>query len=126
MKLSFENVNLFHSFLQVWESIKNGSALEDPQLLNQFSCVCFADLKKYKYNYWFCFPALVSEATVISKNNLGNVLDKKQLSKLQSTKCQGEHARENKSCLLCAKRAYRIIYARPYNVINNVAPDHDL
>ncbi|KAE8539178.1 ubiquitin-like modifier-activating enzyme ATG7 [Cryptococcus gattii VGV] len=32
----------------------------DQPMLNPFLLVTFADLKKYVYNYWFAFPALVS------------------------------------------------------------------
>ncbi|CAH0554782.1 unnamed protein product [Brassicogethes aeneus] len=40
------------------ESIKNGEVIKDPSLLNVFSILCFADLKKYHYYYWFSFPVL--------------------------------------------------------------------
>lgn len=39
-------------------SILSGAALEDPQLLSQFMVLTFADLKKYKFYYWFMFPTL--------------------------------------------------------------------
>lgn len=40
------------------DSILSGAALEDPQLLLQFMVLTFADLKKYKFYYWFMFPTL--------------------------------------------------------------------
>ncbi|XP_062056438.1 ubiquitin-like modifier-activating enzyme ATG7 isoform X1 [Lepus europaeus] len=43
---------------EIWESIKSGAALEDPVLLNKFLLLTFADLKKYHFYYWFCYPAL--------------------------------------------------------------------
>ncbi|XP_069907205.1 ubiquitin-like modifier-activating enzyme ATG7 isoform X4 [Oryctolagus cuniculus] len=43
---------------KIWESIKSGAALEDPVLLNKFLLLTFADLKKYHFYYWFCYPAL--------------------------------------------------------------------
>ncbi|XP_069625868.1 ubiquitin-like modifier-activating enzyme ATG7 isoform X5 [Haliaeetus albicilla] len=43
---------------EIWESIKSGAALENPLLLNRFLLLTFADLKKYHFYYWFCYPAL--------------------------------------------------------------------
>ncbi|KAI9206057.1 uncharacterized protein BJ171DRAFT_580131 [Polychytrium aggregatum] len=44
---------------QIWQDICSGAALDDPSLLSRFLLVTFADLKKYKYFYWFAFPALM-------------------------------------------------------------------
>ncbi|XP_054071989.1 ubiquitin-like modifier-activating enzyme ATG7 isoform X7 [Rissa tridactyla] len=43
---------------EIWEAIKSGAALENPMLLNRFLLLTFADLKKYHFYYWFCYPAL--------------------------------------------------------------------
>uniref|UniRef100_A0A673TBC9 Ubiquitin-like modifier-activating enzyme ATG7 n=2 Tax=Suricata suricatta TaxID=37032 RepID=A0A673TBC9_SURSU len=43
---------------EIWEAIKSGAALKNPVLLNKFLLLTFADLKKYHFYYWFCFPAL--------------------------------------------------------------------
>ncbi|KAM9325430.1 ubiquitin-like modifier-activating enzyme ATG7 [Gastrophryne carolinensis] len=43
---------------EIWDAIKSGKALDDPVLLNKFILLTFADLKKYRFYYWFCFPAL--------------------------------------------------------------------
>ncbi|KAG9483645.1 hypothetical protein GDO78_009523, partial [Eleutherodactylus coqui] len=43
---------------EIWEEIKSGTALENPVVLNKFLLLTFADLKKYQFYYWFCFPAL--------------------------------------------------------------------
>lgn len=43
---------------EIWEAIKSGAALQEPVLLNKFLLLTFADLKKYRFYYWFCFPAL--------------------------------------------------------------------
>lgn len=36
----------------------SGKALDTPELLATFLLLTFADLKKYHYYYWFCFPCL--------------------------------------------------------------------
>ena len=36
----------------------DGSAERDSSLLNSFLLLTYADLKSYRYTYWFCFPAL--------------------------------------------------------------------
>ncbi|XP_066526436.1 ubiquitin-like modifier-activating enzyme ATG7 [Hoplias malabaricus] len=43
---------------EIWNAIKSGFAVEDPAVLNSFLLLTFADLKKYNFYYWFCFPAL--------------------------------------------------------------------
>jgi ubiquitin-like modifier-activating enzyme ATG7 len=41
------------------EDINSGRALNDPSLLSKFSLITFSDLKKYKFFYWFAFPAIL-------------------------------------------------------------------
>jgi ubiquitin-like modifier-activating enzyme ATG7 len=43
---------------QIWDSI---TTKKDTSLLNRFFLITYADLKKYKYYYWFSFPAFVSK-----------------------------------------------------------------
>jgi ubiquitin-like modifier-activating enzyme ATG7 len=47
-------------FDQVADSIYASFDQDEPDL-HQFLLVTFADLKKYVYQYWFAFPALVSK-----------------------------------------------------------------
>lgn len=45
---------------QIW-SAASGSSPSSAATLNPFLLLTFADLKKYKYYYWLCFPALLSK-----------------------------------------------------------------
>ncbi|KAK7203091.1 hypothetical protein BZA70DRAFT_283857 [Myxozyma melibiosi] len=46
---------------KLWSSILNGEVAANPSLLSSFYLLCFSDLKKYKFYYWFAFPALHSD-----------------------------------------------------------------
>lgn len=70
---------------KIWSTFHDGSALTTPTLLNQFYCVCFADLKKYKYSYWFCYPAFVtSTADIVTRATLGESFSTEQKEKIRS------------------------------------------
>ncbi|KAF8636201.1 hypothetical protein AX17_003689 [Amanita inopinata Kibby_2008] len=43
---------------KIWDHILT---TRDTSLLNRFLLITFADLKKYKYYYWFAFPAFVAK-----------------------------------------------------------------
>uniref|UniRef100_A0A3Q2TCY0 Ubiquitin-like modifier-activating enzyme ATG7 n=1 Tax=Fundulus heteroclitus TaxID=8078 RepID=A0A3Q2TCY0_FUNHE len=43
---------------EIWDAIQSGAALKNPSILCRFILLTFADLKKYHFYYWFCFPAL--------------------------------------------------------------------
>jgi ubiquitin-like modifier-activating enzyme ATG7 len=45
--------------LKIWRSITSGEAIKDPSKLSQFLLLSYADLKSYKFIYWFCSPAIV-------------------------------------------------------------------
>ncbi|KAG8714567.1 Autophagy protein 7 [Ceratobasidium sp. 423] len=45
----------------LWAAMHSETALTDLSYLNKFLVLTFADLKKYKFFYWFAFPALVAK-----------------------------------------------------------------
>ncbi|XP_062516954.1 ubiquitin-like modifier-activating enzyme ATG7 isoform X2 [Corticium candelabrum] len=71
---------------RVWESIVSGRAVDNPSLLVQFFLFTFADLKKYYFYYWFAFPALCPEDTVVAEEavSIETCFNSKQMSTLQS------------------------------------------
>lgn len=53
---------------KIWDDILTGKAVEDCSVLSTFLVISFADLKKWTFNYWFAFPALMLDppATVVN------------------------------------------------------------
>eukprot|EP00122_Pirum_gemmata_P018404 Pgem_evm1s17233 len=50
--------------------------MKDPSLLNRFLLLSFSDVKKYKYYYWFNFPALVlPQSQNAEKEPVGTPID---------------------------------------------------
>ncbi|KAF9358927.1 Autophagy protein 7, partial [Mortierella sp. NVP85] len=45
----------------IWDDITSGRAVQDPSSLTKFLVITFADLKKFKFFYWFAFPALLAD-----------------------------------------------------------------
>lgn len=46
--------------MQLWDDFTSGNKPITAQQLNPFIVVTFADLKKYRYYYWFAFPSFVA------------------------------------------------------------------
>lgn len=51
---------------RIFQAISDGRAVKNPQLLNQFLLVTFADIKTHKFYYWFGFPAIVPSSLSFS------------------------------------------------------------
>ncbi|KAJ6147413.1 hypothetical protein N7497_009395 [Penicillium chrysogenum] len=59
---NMDRPHLLHQAGQmIWDAIHDGTILSCPSLLCSFVIVSFADLKKYKFHYWFAFPAIHSD-----------------------------------------------------------------
>ncbi|KAL4927442.1 putative autophagy ubiquitin-activating enzyme ApgG [Aspergillus undulatus] len=61
----YENIDkmgmLQQSGRTIWDAINDGTVYSCPSLLSSFVIISYADLKKYKFYYWFGFPALHSD-----------------------------------------------------------------
>uniref|UniRef100_A0A674EF79 Ubiquitin-like modifier-activating enzyme ATG7 n=1 Tax=Salmo trutta TaxID=8032 RepID=A0A674EF79_SALTR len=82
-KTSDKKALLEQQATEIWDSIQSGDALKDPSLLCKFLLLTYADLKKYHFYYWFCFPALCfSEGIKILKEpaTLEQVFSSKQVT----------------------------------------------
>ncbi|KAI1907189.1 Autophagy protein 7 [Ophidiomyces ophidiicola] len=45
---------------RIWDSIMDETVYSQPSILASFLALSFADLKKYRFSYWFAFPAIHS------------------------------------------------------------------
>uniref|UniRef100_A0A1X7SZ40 Ubiquitin-like modifier-activating enzyme Atg7 N-terminal domain-containing protein n=1 Tax=Amphimedon queenslandica TaxID=400682 RepID=A0A1X7SZ40_AMPQE len=81
----------------ILESIKNGNCLKNSSLLMSFLLFTYADLKKYRFNYWFGFPALSpsSPFTYRSISRLDTLFKDSDLQHLVS--CYDHFQSEHKS-----------------------------
>ncbi|KAJ3013358.1 Autophagy protein 7 [Thoreauomyces humboldtii] len=87
----FKNLDkaaLFSSVAErIWEDITSGAAVEHPSLLSRFLLLTFADLKKYKFWYWFGFPALLPEAPFRVERTcaIGDVYGEEEIKSLRQS-----------------------------------------
>ncbi|KAF9962752.1 Autophagy protein 7 [Modicella reniformis] len=70
---------------QIWDDITSGRSLQDPSTLNRFLLVTFADLKKFKFFYWFAFPALQADPawTATAMEDITSVWSSAQVDSLR-------------------------------------------
>ncbi|KAK9453053.1 hypothetical protein V1511DRAFT_506390 [Dipodascopsis uninucleata] len=59
--------------LKIWESIKSNKIVEDPSQLSSFLVLCFSDLKKYKFYYWFAYPAIHTDWVFTGEDAINSV-----------------------------------------------------
>lgn len=52
---------------RIGKLIDSGKCLKDPSLLLNFLVLSYADLKKFKFYYWFAFPAPLESILTVSK-----------------------------------------------------------
>ncbi|OJJ50439.1 hypothetical protein ASPZODRAFT_126301 [Penicilliopsis zonata CBS 506.65] len=54
--------------MTIWNAIIDGTIYACPSLLAHFAVLSFADLKKYRFSYWFAFPAIHSDPVWVTAN----------------------------------------------------------
>ena len=78
--------------------------------MNQFYCVCFADLKKYRYNYWFCFPAFVTPTAVMDRSTLGVKFTSEQREKFRLAANLGNAKHQLWWLIFCLQQILLLVY----------------
>lgn len=61
---------------QIWDAIQDGTIYSVPSLLASFNILSFADLKKYKFTYWFAFPTIHSSSEWKRTGPIGHLTSK--------------------------------------------------
>ncbi|KAK3360129.1 hypothetical protein B0T25DRAFT_515500 [Lasiosphaeria hispida] len=76
-----KNAMIRNAGRQIWDAIQDGTIYSVPSLLSSFNILSFADLKKYKFTYWFAFPTLHSDPQWKRTGPIGH-LDSKESTAL--------------------------------------------
>jgi len=94
---------------KIWNKISDGSWVDNPEELNSFSVLMFADLKKFMFYYWFSFPALNIPSSVLVANcqEGKDVLSSDQLESLTRALRGGENSVY--SLLLLEEKSVKIV-----------------
>ncbi|KXG53925.1 Molybdenum cofactor biosynthesis, MoeB [Penicillium griseofulvum] len=82
----------------IWDAIHDGTILSCPSLLCSFVIVSFADLKKYKFHYWFAFPAIHSDPQWVPVKPTNQVSEQYQDQDIDNLK--GTHLSPHESTAL--------------------------
>ena len=61
---------LHENSTKIVNDIKSKQCIKNPSLLYRFFIISFADLKKHKYVYWCCYPAIVPKNFKINRNSI--------------------------------------------------------
>ncbi|EXJ93022.1 autophagy-like protein 7 [Capronia epimyces CBS 606.96] len=71
----------------IWDAINDGTIYSCPSLLVSFLALSFADLKKYKFYYWYAFPALAMDPpwAPVGQTSSQAGLPYKKLNSIEST-----------------------------------------
>eukprot|EP00111_Clytia_hemisphaerica_P010491 TCONS_00030654-protein len=71
---------------KIFQDIQSGAVDQDPNLLNRFALLTFADLKKYHFYYWFAFPAITVQENFKAKKTspITEYLSTQQLDSLKN------------------------------------------
>ncbi|KAL4885384.1 hypothetical protein BJY04DRAFT_231873 [Aspergillus karnatakaensis] len=68
----------------IWDAINDGTIYSCPSLLCSFIALSYADLKKYRFHYWFAFPAIHSDPSWIPLETLLGETGRTKLQHLSS------------------------------------------
>lgn len=81
--------------MNVWKKFHDGSIVEDMSQLNSFLLLTFADLKKYRFYYWFAFPALLPAQPIQLVSPARGIADEFTVSQLDSIRSSVRLFRSN-------------------------------
>ncbi|KAI9368201.1 hypothetical protein BJX61DRAFT_537441 [Aspergillus egyptiacus] len=81
----------------IWDAITDGTIYSHPSLLSSFIILSYADLKRYRFHYWFGFPALHSDPSWVPVEQ-GN--DRTEMSSTEEGRAQLKYLTSSESSAL--------------------------